>query len=76
MELKKNNDDVSEMTSPDVGLTWRKPMCSSCKYSNGRNCLFYNKERMNTGVNLFDCPSYEESDKSQENKAMKLMGVK
>lgn len=75
MESNKK-EEFPEITSPDVGLVWSKPMCVNCKYSKGRLCLFYNEVKTEAGVDLFNCPSFVESEKSEEKKAFEMMGVK
>ena len=65
------SNDMS-ISDPQSGLNWKKNMCSRCKFNEGRTCKYYNKDRLEVPVDIFDCPSFEEKD---EDKAMKIMGV-
>ena len=67
--------EVAEIVSPDTGLKWNVPMCSKCKYCKGRNCEFYKKERTQSGVDIFNCPSFVESDFSEQQKVGNMFGV-
>ena len=67
--------DVAEIVSPDVGLKWNVPMCSKCEHCNGRMCDYYKKARLETGIDIFNCPSFKESGYSEKNKAGEIFGV-
>lgn len=76
MAFDKLDMENAELVSPDKGLKWNVPMCSKCEYCKGKNCSFYQKARLDSGVDIFNCPSFKESTYSEKNKAGDMFGVK
>lgn len=75
MELNKKEMDFSEITSPDKGVKWNIPMCLKCKYNKDGYCEFYKANRTETGVNIFECPSFVENEQSEKTRASNMFEV-
>lgn len=66
MELENQDKQVSLTGDPQAGLKWKKNMCFKCKYNEGRRCTYYDKDRLEVPVDIFDCPSFRSKNQEVE----------
>lgn len=66
------NKIFSEQQDVDAGQKWKMPQCTTCKYNKGRTCTYYNADRLQLPVDMFNCPTYEKkvSEKEQAQKIL------
>lgn len=66
------NKIFNEQPDLDEGQKWKMPQCLKCKHNQGRTCLYFNKDRTQVEVDIFNCPKFEPKETDKE-KAMRMM---
>ena len=73
--MEYNNDSISRQEDPGAGTKWTCPQCIKCRFNEIAFCKKYNANRLEVEVDIFNCPSFEPTEKVQQNDASKLLGV-
>ena len=56
------------------GQNWVAPQCTTCVHNKGRMCTYYNADRLQLPVDMFDCPTYEKKA-TQKEQAQKFLDI-